>query len=313
MTMHRQSRGFTLIELLVVVGIMGLLGAITSGGYRAMVRGMESRGTLQEANAFVNAAYERAQTDRQQTAVYFWNELLSSQDDAAGHSLVVVGKAVAVRYQGRLTRTEGGSGKGAYLVDEFADLDQVFATPLGNGGSQGGMSDESTMALWNMDRIADGRLYRSRVSTTVFRNLDRKAFFLGEQVNGSAQDPAGEGAGAGDGEGEENATDGIPGWAFRLEDAASAEWKPGSAYGFEFQTMTLPRNYIFGDDYPTSEGAPVKPAGVLVFKPATISGDGKASGGIQNGGTVKVRALRQRGQTMEKVDVGTTVSPEQGI
>ena len=310
MTMKRQRRAFTLLELLVVIGIMGLLGAITTGGYRSMVRGMEERGAMQEANAFVRAAYERAQTDRQPTAIYFWNELLRSEDASAGHSLVVVGRAVAVRRQGRLTRVEGGSGKGAFLVDEFADLDQVFQPPTADEETKGGVSDQSTMSLWNMDDIANGRLYRSRVSTTVFKNKDRKAFFLGETVEGNVQDAGGE---TGDEDDDENLSDGIPGWAFCLQDAGNATWKQGSAYGFEFQTMTLPRNYIFGDDYPTSEGTPIKPAGVIVFKAAQISASGEASGGILSGGTVKVRALRQKGMSMQKFDIGTTAAPDRGI
>lgn len=318
MTMKRQRRAFTLLELLVVIGIMGLLGAITTGGYRSMVRGMEERGALQEANAFVRAAYERAQTDRQPTAVYFWNELLRSEDAKAGHSLVVVGRAVAVRRQGRFTRVENGSGKGAFLVDEFADLDQVFATPTADEESKGGASDQSTMSLWNMDDIASGKLYRSRVSTTVFKNFDRKAFFLGETVEGNAGTGGeiGGGIGGGDDDGgdDDDLSKGIPGWAFVLQDAGDAPWTRGSAYGFEFQTMTLPRNYIFGDDYPTSEGTPTKSAGVIVFKAAQISATGEASGGILNGGgTVKVRALRQKGGSMQKFDIGTTVSPDKGI
>ena len=306
MTMKRQRRAFTLLELLVVIGIMGLLGAITSGGYRSMVRGMEERGAMQEANAFVRAAYERAQTDRQPTAIYFWNELLRSEDASAGHSLVVVGRAVAVRRQGRLTRVEG-----SFLVDEFADLDQVFATPTADEETKGGVSDQSTMSLWNMDDIASGKLYRSRVSTTVFKNRDRKAFFLGETVEGNAQAAAGEAGEEGDD--DTNLSNGIPGWAFYLQDAGNASWKQGSAYGFEFQTMTLPRNYIFGDDYPTSEGTPIKPAGVIVFKAAQISASGEASGGILSGGTVNVRVLRQKGVSMQKFDIGTTVSPDRGI
>ena len=47
---------FTLIELLMVIMIMGLLGTVTVGGYRAMQRGMEERGVMENANHFIRAA-----------------------------------------------------------------------------------------------------------------------------------------------------------------------------------------------------------------------------------------------------------------
>ena len=49
-------RGFTLIELLVVIGIMGLLGTVSVGGYNAMQRGMEERGVMENVNTFIRTA-----------------------------------------------------------------------------------------------------------------------------------------------------------------------------------------------------------------------------------------------------------------
>jgi prepilin-type N-terminal cleavage/methylation domain-containing protein len=43
-------KAFTLIELLMVVLIMGILGSITVGGYRAMQRGMEERGVMENVS-----------------------------------------------------------------------------------------------------------------------------------------------------------------------------------------------------------------------------------------------------------------------
>ncbi len=94
-------RGFTLLELLVVIAIMGLLGTASVGGYRAMQRGMEERGVMQNVNEFIRAAYQRAQIDRQPVAVYFWNECIREESDM--QTAVVVGKAVAVRRSGRVT------------------------------------------------------------------------------------------------------------------------------------------------------------------------------------------------------------------
>ena len=78
------KRAFTLIELLLVVGIMGLLGTVSVGGYQQMRRGMEEKGVIQDVNTLIRAAYQRAQIDRQPTAVVFWNETLRGENDANG-------------------------------------------------------------------------------------------------------------------------------------------------------------------------------------------------------------------------------------
>ena len=75
------KRAFTLLELLVVIGIMGFMGTISVGGYRAMRRGMEERGVMQNVNQFIRSAYQRAQIERQPVAVYFWNETLRGSGD----------------------------------------------------------------------------------------------------------------------------------------------------------------------------------------------------------------------------------------
>ena len=105
------KRAFSLIELLVVISIMAVMGTVAVGGYRAMQRGMDERGTMENVNAFVRLAYQRAQIDRQPTVVYFWNETLQRESDS-NNTLRVVGKAVAVRRGGRLTDV-----KGKYLID----------------------------------------------------------------------------------------------------------------------------------------------------------------------------------------------------
>ena len=123
-------KGFTLIELLVVIGIMGLLGTASVGGYRQMRRGMEEKGVLQDVNTLIRAAYQRAQIDRQPTAVVFWNETLRGESDNADESAIVVGRAVAVRRSGRITGV-----KGDILLDEFADLDLSYQVDDGSGSS----------------------------------------------------------------------------------------------------------------------------------------------------------------------------------
>ena len=101
----------------MVVMIMALLGTITVGGYRAMQRGMEERGAMENANHFIRAAYRRAQIDRQPVALWFWNETIREETDT--EPMIVVGKAVAVRRAGRVSRYSD-----LYLFDEFGDLDR---------------------------------------------------------------------------------------------------------------------------------------------------------------------------------------------
>ena len=109
------KRAFTLLELLVVITIMAIMGSLAVSGYRQMRRGMEERSVVQNVNQFMRSAYQRAQIDRQAVGIYFWNETL--QEASANKSLVVVGKAIAVRRSGRITNVQGG-----YLYDEFGDL-----------------------------------------------------------------------------------------------------------------------------------------------------------------------------------------------
>ena len=109
-----KRKAFTLLELLVVMGIMGMMAVMSVGGYRAMQRGMEERGVMENANHFIRAAYRRAQIDRQPVAVYFWNETLREETDT--EPMIVVGKAVAVRRAGRVSRYID-----PYLYDEFGD------------------------------------------------------------------------------------------------------------------------------------------------------------------------------------------------
>ena len=146
---------FTLIELLMVVMIMGILGTVTVGGYRAMQRGMEERGVMENVNHFIRSAYRRAQIDRQPVAVFYWNELLRAETDT--ESLIVVGKAVAVRRAGRVTSTEKGG-----LCDEFADLDKellvVDSDDLDDDGNEDSGDtgrDDNWMAIYKMNSDSD--------------------------------------------------------------------------------------------------------------------------------------------------------------
>lgn len=263
------KNAFTLLELLVVIGIMGFLGTISVGGYRAMQRGMEERGVMQNVNAFVEAAYERAQIDRQPTAIYFWNETLRAASD--DETELVVGKAVAVRRQGRLSRVSGNR-----LIDEFADLNLVYKTSGDDDSSEGAdaADKENTMYLYCLDNMGSSQV---QVKRSIVSNKVRKDSLNEQYMQGLPTDNAGSGA--------------IESWGFeKVGDDDSVNWKAGSAYGFEFAELTLPANYIFGSSYSSNVDTPVQAAGTMVFGVGRNNGD--STTGATVSGSVTVYALR---------------------
>ena len=291
------KRGFTLIELLVVIGIMGLLGTVSVGGYRAMQRGMEERGVIQNVNAFVRTAFERAQIDRLPTAIYMWNETLREESSERDETVIVVGHAVAVRQLGRLSNKIGQK-----LVDEFGDLDQLFPTGAevaeageeedSNKGASGvAASRGNEMYLYCLDGVANGtRPYRSVVSAKVVPHTISEIFM---QLGNPPTDNVSNGK--------------IGAWAFQLLEAGGATWKVGSAYGVEFAELTLPKNFIFGKQYSQSLGNPVEGEDSRVYRVGVSTGNGVVGVNVQN---IDVYSLRP-GPTgkLEAQKVGTSDSP----
>lgn len=217
---------FTLIELLMVVMIMGILGTVTVGGYRAMQRGMEDRGVMENVNHFIRSAYSRAQIDRQPVAVFYWNELLRAETDT--ESLIIVGKAVSVRRAGRVTSTEEDG-----LCDEFADLDKerliVDKDDLDDDNIDSGGTAESDnwVAIYKMN--SDGDCARQLVSqTTKPVSVSDVLASTGRQVE-------------------------IQSYAY-VPVGGAGNWKVGDAYGVEFAEIQLPHGYTFGSENPTQAG-----------------------------------------------------------
>jgi prepilin-type N-terminal cleavage/methylation domain-containing protein len=262
-------KAFTLVELLVVVGIMGLLGTLSVGGYRAMQRGMAERGVMQNVNYFVKAAYQRAQIDRQPTVVYFWNETLREATDY--ESEIVVGKAVAVRRNGRITKIDG-----QFLYDEFADLNMTYQT----SDEESGSSDKAnSMFLYPVDRLsnlAGGSVLRSVVDGKVHKK-ELTPLYLSQGQNLSITDESESGR--------------IKAYAFKIFDQGGVTWQAGMAYGFEFARIELPHNFIFGSSYSTSKENPVKDIGSLVFDVGYNAGDG-VSGGTMGSYSIQISSLR---------------------
>lgn len=287
------KRAFTLIELLVVIGIMGLMGTVSVGGYRAMQRGMEERGVMENVNAVIKTAYERAQIDRRPTVMYFWNETLRAESDDENE--IVVGKAVAVRQQGRLSQVAGN-----VLVDEFSDLNLAYATDTETdsegseaeqGGDGGGDAGDNTMYLYCLDRLNPGDTkMRSVVSARVTGNQVNEVFLQGRPRDSDSDSSYSGGK--------------MRLWGFKVEDANGVSWKTGSAYGFEFAELTLPHNYIFGSKYSKTLDDPVQGEDSMVFPVGRNDGVSGVQS-VGNMGSVTVYSLRPDGSgglKAEKVD-----------
>ena len=286
--------GFTLIELLVVMGIRGLMGTISVGGYRAMQRGMEERGVMQTVNSVIRTAYQRAQIDRQPTAVYFWNETLRSETE--DHNAIVVGKAVAVRRYGRFSDVRQNM-----LVDEFADLNLTYQSRgTDEEGSSG--STQDAFFIYPMEKLSDiqssSQLRRTLVESKV-KNASESVLFLTRKRDESIA-------------GDDNANE-ISAWGFVIKDKGGVSWKPGMAYGMEFIQIELPHNYIFGTDYSSSAERPIREAGTIVFDVGVNSGGGLTTGGSSGRNTISVSSLRQEGNSVKAKLVATSDNPEKNL
>ena len=282
-------RAFTLVELMVVVGIMGLLGTISVGGYRAMRIGMEEKGTMQNVNFFIRAAYQRAQIDRQPTVIFFWNETL--RGSTADDNEVVVGKAVAVRRSGRFTAVGG-----QYLYDEFADLERSYP----EDGSSAANNSENALYLYPLDNVSQlessGNLLRSTVEGCVYKQTPGLTYLTGTE-NKTLDSGS------------------LTVYAFKLIDQGGVTWEPGMAYGFEFANIELPRGYIFESSYSTSLSSPVKEAGTMTFSAAANSGSGMTSGGGMGSRTsIGIYALRPGASgALEAKHVGDSADPSRSL
>ena len=293
------KQGFTLIELLVVIGIMGLLGTASVGGYRQLQRGMEERGVMQNVNAFIRAAYQRAQIDRQPTAVYFWNETLRAETEDENE--IVVGRAVAVRRNGRITKIQGN-----LLIDEFGDLNLTYPSDdaSNGGGQQAASSKFATLKLYQLD-TAGGELKLKcsivRDKVELYRPTE---IYLSHDATTDSGDRL-------------PATDGGQGrmllYGFNVEEKGNAQWKVGSAYGLEFQSIELPHGYIFGSSYSKNLNDPVQKLDSLslVFRPGT---QGTSQGGEVGKSTVLVSVLRPNTSGELSVEkVGTSDAPTSNL
>ncbi len=283
-----KRNAFTLIELLVVIAIMGIMGTAAVGGYRAMQRGMEERGVMENVNQFIRSAYQRAQIDRGPVAIYFWNETLREETDF--DTVSVVGRAVAVRRSGRLSDVQG-----SYLFDEFGDLRFMKFSFLDDededdtSTSSSGSSASGTF-LYPMNGTKDGdSMKRSIISQAAVRKE------VGVTLLSSGEDVS------------------VEAYAFHVLDAGGVRWQRGDAYGMEFATIQLPHNYIFGTSYSDKTSKPVVEVKKLLFMPGQNSGNG-SQGGISGDATVDVASLRPGASgALQAQKVDTSDNPTQRL
>ena len=266
------KRAFTLIELLVVIGIMGVLGTASVGGYRAMSRGMEKKGVMQNVNSLIRAAYQRAQVDRQPTAIFFWNETIRAE--SADNNEIVVGHAVAVRRSGRISKVEGST-----LYDEYSDLNLLYPTDDPNSNSGGSSSSDSSDAwyLYPMERFSDSnsQIQRSLVAGKAYG----KQMTLMYLTDAAKKDLDG---------------GNLTVYGFKVIDQGGVSWQAGMAYGFEFASIELPHGYIFESNYKKDVNNPIQEAGVMTFDVGYNNGNGVGGGedGLGSRTSVNVYSLQ---------------------
>lgn len=281
---------FTLIELLMVIMIMGLLGTITVGGYRAMQRGMEERGVMENANHFIRAAYRRAQIDRQPVAVYFWNETLREETDT--EPMIVVGKAVAVRRAGRISRYVD-----PYLYDEFGDLDKERLIESAEdedeeNADSGSTENDNLVPLYKMNsRSSNGRSLVSQTTKKMSEQNKDTLLSTDRMVE-------------------------IPCYAYVLKSAGTAgEWHVGDAYGFEFAEIQLPHGYLFGSSYHKRPQDKISAGDykMMWFDVSLNTGSGSDEGAAGMS-TIQVYSLRPgKSGELEAQPVATTDKPTEGL
>ena len=283
---------FTLVELLMVMMIMGLLGTLTVGGYRAMQRGMEERGVMDNVNHFIRAASRRAPIDRQPVAIYFWNETLREETDT--EPMIVVGKAVAVRRAGRISRFFD-----PYLYDEFGDLDKERLVESaededGENVNSGSTENDNLVPLYKMNsKTSNGR---SLVSQTTKNVTDQNRDILRPAKDSDQFE--------------------IPCYAYVLKDAGTAgEWHRGDAYGLEFAEIQLPHGYLFGSTYKKRPQDKISAGDytTMWFDISINSGSGSDEGATGMS-TIQIYSLRPgKSGELEAQPVATTDKPTEGM
>lgn len=145
---HRDRRGFTLIELLVVMGIIAVLGAITTLGYRTIARDAKLASGKNTVAAVLDNARGLAMKNNRIVLVTFRPRL-----EAYNKQRV---EAVISQYTGESVRAQVGTGW--QVVDRFAPIPGVPSRLLPEGikvagPGYGSNADTSWIVVSHLPRI----------------------------------------------------------------------------------------------------------------------------------------------------------------
>jgi prepilin-type N-terminal cleavage/methylation domain-containing protein len=216
------KKAFTLIELMLVITLMGVMGTLAVGAYSAVTRGMSDRAALDAAASVVDAAYQRAQMDRTNTYLLYYDEVLrKDSDDQAG---VAQGVVIAVRPCGRITYVSGSE-----YYDEFGDLNRQYLALEGekekNQRGSGTSTSKAQMRLYKLTG-SDAKeviVEEGYVSTDITNEED-----LEEEEDGQTSKLAV-----------------IKVYGFK--GVSGATFEVGDVYGQEFAVTRLPPGYTFSN------------------------------------------------------------------
>lgn len=238
MSTHRQAKlrrtsvtpaprdGFSLLELLAVISIMALLSTLAVTSYFSAVRGMAFRSAKRHFENALVQARQRACMDGVRVSVMAFNEVVSY--DTGGKQITDTAACYVVCKEiGRFSFISGAD----YFVDEFADLEKLFAAPVDAKGKPLSLSGDDffnagLLRLYNLDQgswthvrpYAEQKTFGGN-STLLYSGGTHmfKAYAFVKDSKGTAS-------------------------------TGATKWEVGDAYGVEVAPVqSLPKKYLFKD------------------------------------------------------------------
>ncbi|HRR34604.1 MAG TPA: type II secretion system protein [Kiritimatiellia bacterium] len=206
--------GFSLLELLAVMAIMAMLSTLAVTSYFSAIRGMGSQTARRNFTNALSMARQRACVDGCRVSLVVFNEVAEFAPDGKAKDLAA--SYVVCRELGRLSFVSGDK-----LVDEFTDLDKLFAGD--SSGGSAGSSVAGAVKIYNL----------SRGSWTLVEPKAVKEKRGGRLLYSDPEDTF---------EIEAYALRRLPG----LESNGGGSWQVGDSYGIEVMPVqSLPKGFFF--------------------------------------------------------------------